>query len=169
MWGLGPLPRNQTSTLCIGGEVTQSCLTLCDPMDCSIPGSSLPGILQARVLEWVAISFSRGSSWPRDQTWVSSIPGRCFNLWATREAPNSSGGNEGNGDLLQKIPCIYCYTQWPQPCSRLPPTHASIGYSWTLTGKSGSGCCGVTDPFSLVMVCRSFCLCPPRVCFPHPV
>ena len=47
-------------------EVTQSCLTLCDPMDCSLPGSSLLGILQARVLKWVAISFSRGSSRPRD-------------------------------------------------------------------------------------------------------
>ena len=47
-------------------EVTQSCLTLCDPMDCSLPGSSLHRILQARVLEWVAISFSRGSSQPRD-------------------------------------------------------------------------------------------------------
>ena len=59
---------------------------LCDPMDCSLPVSSLHGILQARVLEWVAISFSRGSSWPRDQIQVSHIPGRCFNLWATREA-----------------------------------------------------------------------------------
>ena len=67
-------------------EVAQSCPTLCDLMDCSLPGSSLHGILQARVLEWVAISFSRGSSRPRDQTRVSSIPGRCFNLWATREA-----------------------------------------------------------------------------------
>ena len=47
-------------------EVAQSCLTLCDPMDCSLPGSFLHGILQARVLEWVAISFSRGSSQPRD-------------------------------------------------------------------------------------------------------
>ena len=44
------------------GEVTQSCLTLCDPMDCSLPGSSVHGILQATILEWVAISFSRGSS-----------------------------------------------------------------------------------------------------------
>ena len=43
-------------------EVTQSCQTLCDPMDCSLPGSSVPGIFQARVLEWVAISFSRASS-----------------------------------------------------------------------------------------------------------
>ena len=66
-------------------EVAQSCLTLCKPMDCSLPGSSLHGILQARVLEWVAISFSRGSSRPRDRTRVSHIPGRGFNLWATRE------------------------------------------------------------------------------------
>ena len=67
-------------------EVTQSCPTLCNPMDCSLPGSSLHGILQARVLKWVASSFSRGSSQPRDQTPVSRIPGRYFNLWATREA-----------------------------------------------------------------------------------
>ena len=67
-------------------EVAQSCPTLCDPMDCSLPGSSLHGIFQARVLEWGAIAFSRGSSWPRDQTQVSCIPGRCFNLRATREA-----------------------------------------------------------------------------------
>ena len=46
-------------------EVTQSCPTLCDPVDCSLPGSSVHGILQARILEWVAISFSRGSSQPR--------------------------------------------------------------------------------------------------------
>ena len=56
-------------------------------MYCSPPGSSLHGILQARVLERVAISFSRGSSRPRDRTRVSWIPGRHFNLWATREAP----------------------------------------------------------------------------------
>ena len=66
-------------------EVAQLCLTLCDPMDCSLPGSSVHGIFQARVLEWVAISFSRGSSPPRDQTWVSRIVGRCFTIWATRE------------------------------------------------------------------------------------
>ena len=61
-------------------EVTQSCPTLCDLMDCSLPGSSLHEIRQARVLEWVAISFSRGSSQSRDQTWVSCILGRRFNL-----------------------------------------------------------------------------------------
>ena len=66
--------------------VTQSCPTLCDPMDCRLPGSSFHGILQARVLEWVAISFSRGYSQPRDWTQVSHIAGRGFTLWATKEA-----------------------------------------------------------------------------------
>ena len=55
-------------------EVPQSCPTLFDPMDCSLLGSSLHGILQARVLEWVAIPFSRGSSRPRDRTQVSRVP-----------------------------------------------------------------------------------------------
>ena len=59
-------------------EVAQSCPTLCDPMDYSLPGSSVPGIFQARVLEGLAISFSRGSSPPRDRTWVSHIVGRHF-------------------------------------------------------------------------------------------
>ena len=67
-------------------SVTQSCLTLCDPMDCSQPGSSVHGILQARILEWVAIPFSRGSSWPKDRTQVSHNPGRFFTIWATRKA-----------------------------------------------------------------------------------
>ena len=53
--------------------VTQSCLTLCDPMDCSPPGSSVHGISQARILEWVTFPFSRGSSQPRDWTWVSTL------------------------------------------------------------------------------------------------
>ena len=55
-------------------------------MDCSLPGSSVHGLFQARVLKWVAISFSRGSSQPRDRTQVSCIAGRCFTIWATREA-----------------------------------------------------------------------------------
>ena len=73
----------------IPSEVAQSCPTLRNPVDCSLPGSSLHGILQARILEWVAISFSRGSSQPRDQSWVSCIAGRHFNLWATREAQSN--------------------------------------------------------------------------------
>ena len=66
-------------------EVAQSCATLCDPMDRNLPGSSVYGIIQARVLEWGATAFSRGSSRLRDQTQVSCIAGRCFTIWANRE------------------------------------------------------------------------------------
>ena len=72
--------------VCVCVLVTQSCPSLCNPMDSSPPASSIHGILQARIQEWVAISFSRGSSQPRDQTWVSYIAGRLFSVWATREA-----------------------------------------------------------------------------------
>ena len=75
------------------------------------------------------------------------------------------GGKEDDGDLFQKVPCMYCCTQCCQPHSRPPPTHASTGDSWTLTGKSGSVPCGVTAPFSWVLV-NMFLLCPPRVYFP---
>ena len=54
-------------------SAAQLCLTLCNPMGCSPPDSSVLGILQARVLEWIAISSSGGSSWPRDQIWVSCV------------------------------------------------------------------------------------------------
>ena len=70
-------------------EVAQSCPTLCDPVDCSPPGSSVHRILQAGILEWVAISFSRRSSQPKDWTQVSRIAGRLINLWATREAEHA--------------------------------------------------------------------------------
>ena len=61
------------------------CPTLCDPINYSPPESSVHGILQATILEWIAIPFSRGSSQPRDQTWVSCIAGRFFTIWATKE------------------------------------------------------------------------------------
>ena len=61
-------------------KVIQSCPALCDPMDYSLLGSSIHGILQTRILEWVAIPFSRGSSQPRDQTQVSCIAGRFFTI-----------------------------------------------------------------------------------------
>ena len=61
--------------------------SFCDYMDCSPPGSSVHGILQARILEWVVISFSRASSQPRDQTWVSCTNTQILHCWAAREAP----------------------------------------------------------------------------------
>ena len=75
----------------------QSCLTLCDPIDCSLPGSSVHGILQARILGWVAIPFSRGSSQPRDRTPLSHIAGRFFTVWATWEVCG-----------------VPCYVEWPK-------------------------------------------------------
>ena len=67
-----------------GGLVSNSCLTLATPW--SLLSSPVHGILQARILEWVAIPFSRGSSWPTDPTWVSHIAGRFFTNWAMKEA-----------------------------------------------------------------------------------
>ena len=79
MWAIkpqklsGPCMKSESES-----EVTQSCPTLCDPMDCSLSGSSVHEILQARVLEWLAIFLSRRSSRPRNQTRVSHIAGRCL-------------------------------------------------------------------------------------------
>ena len=72
-----------------------------------------------------------------------SVPSLLFDL-----RPNYGGGNEDNGNLLQKLPCMYCHTQCPRPCSRPLPTHASTRDSWTLTGKSGSVSCGLLLPSS---------------------
>ena len=74
------------NVLCLGA---QSCPTLCDPMDCSLPGYSVQDILQARILEWVTILFSREPSWPRDWTWVSCTVGRFFTIWATQKVGTS--------------------------------------------------------------------------------
>ena len=70
---------------CVLCLVAQWCPTLCDPMDCSLPASAVHGILQARIVEWVAMPSFRGSSWPRDWTQVSHIAGRFFIVWAARK------------------------------------------------------------------------------------
>ena len=67
-------------------EVSQSCLTLCNPMDCSPPGYSVRGILQSRILEWVTVSFSRGSSQPRDWSQVCRTAGEFITIWTSKEA-----------------------------------------------------------------------------------
>ena len=82
--------------------VARSCPTLCNPMDCSPPGSSVHGISQARILEWVASFFSRGSSWPRDRTWVSWAAGKLFAVWVTRGAHNFPVTAEADDK------CLYC-------------------------------------------------------------
>ena len=82
--------KNQSSSCicCYCCLVAKLCPTLCDPIDCTPPGPSVHGISPARILEWVAISFSGWSSWPRDQTCVSCIS-RWILYWATREANGS--------------------------------------------------------------------------------
>ena len=94
-------------------EAAQSCPTLGHPMDCSLPGSSLHGILWEKVLEWVAISFSRGSSRPRDRTRVSRIPGRLFNLWATREGSPSLPLNHLGNPICTNLNSQF----WQMACS----------------------------------------------------
>ena len=78
-------------------------------MDCSLPGSSVHGIFQARILDWVAISFSRGSSQPRDGTWVSRTIGRCFTVWATREVLSLVSGHQvGSGNVNTGVCACVC-------------------------------------------------------------
>ena len=89
------------------GLVARSCPTLCNLMDYSPPGSSIHGILQARILQWVAIPFPRGSFWPRNWTPVSYIAGKYFTIWATREAQN--GWRKGGKYTIQ-----YNNSAWKQ-------------------------------------------------------
>ena len=86
--------------------VAQSCLTLCYPLDCSPPGYSVHGSFQARILEWVAIPFLRGSSQLRNLTWVSCIAGRFFNIWATRETQINNCSIRTNKYFVQIIEAI---------------------------------------------------------------
>ena len=100
---LNNTPTNAMIVLTAKLLVTQLCPTLCDPMDCSLPGSSVHEILQARILEWAAIPFCRGSSQPRDRTWVSSTAGRK----ATKEAqPNHRRPKSGQW-LNSGNPCPF--------------------------------------------------------------
>ena len=95
-------------------------------MECSPAGSSVHRIFQTRILEWVTVLFSRGSSWPRDRTWVSCIASRFFTIWATREAKV----NSLNLYFVQKTPISFSLTQWPtgsymnccHPCISCHPT-----------------------------------------------
>ena len=85
---------------CVLVWVAQSCPTLCDCMDCSPPGSSVHGFLRARILEWVAIPFSRGSSWPGDQTQVFFTAGKFFTVWTTRSYMGYSLSLKGRGTYI---------------------------------------------------------------------
>ena len=103
-------------------EVAQTCPTLCYPKDYSLSGSSDHGISQARILEWVAISFSRASSWPRDWTWVSHIAGGLFTIWATKE-------DFLVAQLVKNPPAmqdLVWFLGWEDPLEEGMATHSSI-------------------------------------------
>ena len=105
-WGLGK-EWVKSLEFDIDIEVARSCPTLCDPMDSSLAGSSVHGIFQARVLEWVAISFSRRSSRPRDQNRVSCIVGRHFTVRATREVSRCKlVYTESESEVAQSCPTL---------------------------------------------------------------
>ena len=141
-------------------EVIQSGPILCDPMDCSLPGSPIHWIFQARVLEWVAISFSRGSSWPRDWTPVSCIVGRCFTIWATSIVMIFTGASSlnrmvGTSLVIQSLRnCFSMQGTWVQSLGQLlisymlratKPVHCG---AWVPQGRSG--CCNwdLTQPIN---------------------
>ena len=110
-------------------EVSQSCPTLCNLMDCSPPGSPIHGSLQARILQWVAIFFSRGSSRPRDRTHVSCIAGRRFNLWATvplEIRAHHWRAVHGNGEHLQSSSYRYTGKVWGKPLLQVPSDMAKF-------------------------------------------
>ena len=102
-------------------EVTQSCPTLCNPMDWSLPGSSAHGIFQAIVLEWIAISFSRGSSRPRDRAQVSLIVDRRFTVWATGKSwcPQQTGAHSNSPQQTEGRPERVSVGRWQCQLQRL--------------------------------------------------
>ena len=104
--------------------VTQSCLTLCNPMDCSPHDSSVHGILQARILKWVAISFSRGPSWPRDRIWVFCL--------LHRQASSSPLAPPGKPtvELLKIVVCFLTFQSFFDPSFHPSPLIRLLLWVW---------------------------------------
>ena len=146
-----------------------------DSLDCSPPGSSVHGISQARILEWVAISFSRGLSQPRDWTWVSWIAGRFFAIWATRKEPKCPSIDEW---IKKMYVCIYIHTYLVECYSAIKRWKLAIGIKWmnledTTLGETSQReqdkySCGFCGPFphsfSPLCLCR-LCRFVPRLVF----
>ena len=113
-----PLRKLHYSHFSISRKWKWSCSVVSDSLplvDSSPQSSSVHGILQARILEWVAVSFSRGSSQHRDQTQVSHIAGRCFNLCTTREAQNFEFPEWTLNVWVFIVSCVIMFLDWPFP------------------------------------------------------
>ena len=104
-------------------EVAQSFPTPRDPLDCSPPDSSVHGILQARILEWVAIPFLRQLCQPRDWTWVFCIAGRFFTVWATRDARQCRGYglDSWSGKISHAMEQVSLCSQSPRTATKSSP------------------------------------------------
>ena len=129
--------RNQTQnkTFCmrVCARSLQSCPTLCNPLDCSPPGLSVHGVSQARILEWVAMPFSRGSSWPRDQTCITCVSSTAGGLFTTKP-PGKSFEAHQFSSVAQLCPTLHD-PGGPQharpPCP--PPIHGVYSNSSPLS------------------------------------
>ena len=106
--------------------ISQSCPTLCDPMDCGLPGFSVHGILQARILEWVAIPFSRGTSQPRDRTVVSCIAGRFFTYRATGKSIVQTPASQQCAHKMKATACP-SFPSFPLACVCMSPSSQPWG------------------------------------------
>ena len=102
------LSHSPWSCVCIRAKSLQSCPTLCNPMDCSVPGLSVHGILQARILKWVAKPFSRGSSQPRDETLFSSLSSLLH--WQVDSLPLAPPGKP---PLIRTGMLLFRASPWP--------------------------------------------------------
>ena len=127
--------------LAAAAKSLQSCLTLRNPIDGSPPGSSVPGILQARILEWVAISFSRGSFWPRNRNLVSCIGDRFFTDWAMRQALYNSGWKKEKkeSDVAQSCPTLCNTVDCSLPRSSVHGIFQARVLEWVAISFSNGG------------------------------
>ena len=108
--------------------------TLCDPTDCSPPGSSVHGILQERILEWVAITFSRGSSHTRDQTHISCISRQILYHWATRGSPDPQSEVGNSAMAIPDVKMVQAGRVLPSICGDIFSGACSITvFSWRRT------------------------------------
>ena len=131
---------------------TQSRLTLCDPMDCNPPGSSVHEILQARILEWIALPSSRGSSQLRDQTRVSCIAGGFFTVWTTRGAQENR--KEGGKSAVERNNLSYLSRLWSKLTTKQKPYVNSENTQLISLGQCLLSFDGPRNHLGMLLKCR---------------
>ena len=141
-------PSSSSTCFCL---VTKAYPILWDPMDCNLPGSSVHGISQARILVWVTISFSRGSACPRDQIHISCTGRGILYCWATREASLSvwTPSKALYLILYPKLFCSFSLKKWPKIAEALQPQNMNptLGLGIKYESLSYIKCRGREVPF----------------------